>query len=256
MSRLSDTSDKSEKCDGRLTASEDLVLDGFFSSRGRRRIMNGGYLAGVAARLLPEPARVSLLKPPQVGRPLTARFFESGVKILDGDDVVLVAEPRGQLVVRLPHIDLAAARAAMASPEILAGHSAPTCVVCGHDRADGFRIFPGSLRPGLVATSWLVPSIGCHDGEELPSPIVWAALDCPGGWCLEGAHVKFAPALVSQSVDILTPIHAGEEVIVVGWETGRAGQTLRACSAVLDLQGGPLAVSEQACVAVARTWAN
>ncbi len=239
-----------------MTALDDVVLDAFFSSRGRRRIVNGGYAAGVAARLLAGPARVSLVKPPAVGSPLTARLSESGVGIFDRDEVVLVAKPRGQLVVQLPHIDLAAARAAVTSPEVLACHAAPTCVVCGPERTDGFRIFPGSLRAGVVATSWLVPAIGCHDGNEVASPIVWAALDCPGGWCFEGAHVEFAPALVSQSVDILRPIHAGDEVIVVGWETGRAGRMLRACTALLDLQGEPLAVSEQACVALSRTWAE
>jgi hypothetical protein len=236
--------------------SQDVVLDAFFSSRGRRRITNGGYAAGVTARLLAEPAQVSLLKPPVVGCPLTAKVSNSGVQILDGDEVVLVAKPRGQLVVRLPPIDLAAARAAVTSPEALACHAAPTCVVCGPERVDGLRIFPGSLRPGVVATSWVVPAMGCRPGEEVPSPIVWAALDCPGGWCFEGAHVEFAPALVSQSVDILQPIHAGEEVIVVGWETGRAGRIFRAGTALLDLQGGPLAVSEQACVALSRTWAT
>ena len=240
----------------RYTASQNLVLDAFFSSRGRRRITNGGYAAGVAARLLAEPAQVSLVKPPVVGRPLTARFSESGVDIFDRDELVLAAKPRGQLAVKLPHIDLAAARATVTSPHALARHAAPTCVVCGPERADGFRIFPGSLRPGVVATSWHVPTIGCDEGQEMSWPVVWAALDCPGGWCFEGGHVKFAPALVSQSVDILQPIHAGDEVIVVGWETGRTGRMLGACTALLDLRGRPLAVSEQVCVALSRTWAK
>lgn len=233
-----------------------VILDGFFSSRGRRRVVNGGYAAGVTAQLLSEPARVSLLKPPPIGRLLTAQRIESSVKIFDGDEVVLVAEPRGQLDIRVPNIDLAAARAAVAIPEILANHAAPTCVVCGPGRPDGFRIFPGSLGPGLVGTSWRVPPIGCQEGGAVPSPILWAALDCPGGWCFEGGHVDFAPALVSQSVDILKPIHAGEEVIIVGWEKGRAGRKLSACTAALDLEGEPLAVSKQTCVVVTATWAK
>ncbi len=237
-------------------ALDEVILDGFFSSRGRRRIVNGGYAAGVTAGLLGQPARVSLRKPPPVGRPLTVRRVESAVKIFDGDDVVLVAEPRGRLNVRVPDIDLAAARAAVPIPEIFTKHAAPTCVVCGPERADGFRMFPGSLGPGHVATFWRVPSVGCQEGGEVPSPILWAALDCPGGWSFDGGHVEFAPALVSQSVDILTPIHAGEDVIVVGWEMGRAARTLRACTALLDLDGGPLAVSTQTCVAVAATWAK
>ncbi len=235
-----------------MTALEDVVLDGFF--RGPPTSANGGYAAGVTARLLREPARVSLPKPPPIGRPLTARRVESGVKIFDGDEVVLVAKPRGQLDVRVPDINPAAARTAVAIPEILANHAAPTCVVCGPGRADGFRIFPGSLGPGLVATSWRVPSIECQEGAEVSSPILWAALDCPGGWCFEGAHVEFVPVVVSQSVDILKPIHAGEEVIIVGWKTGRAERTLSACTAVLDPEGGPLAVSKQTCIAVPATW--
>jgi hypothetical protein len=237
-----------------MTALEDVVFDGYF--RGPPTSANGGYAAGVTARLLGEPARVSLPKPPPVGHSLTARRVESAVKIFDGDEVVLVATPRGQLDVRVPDIDLAAARAAVAIPEILANHRAPTCVVCGPGRADGFRLFPGSLGPGLVATFWRVPSIGCREGREVSSPILWAALDCPGGWCFEGAHVEFVPVIVSQSVDILKPIHAGEEVIVVGWATGRADRTLRASTAVLDLEGRPLAVSNQTCIAVPATWAK
>ncbi len=235
-----------------MPALEDVVFDSFF--RGPPTSANGGYAAGVTARLLGEPARVRLPKPPPVGRPLTARRVESSVKIFDGDDVVLVAKPRGQLDVRVPHIDVAAARAAVAIPEIVAKHAAPTCVVCGPGRADGLRIFPGSIGPGLVATSWRVPSIECQEGGEVSSPILWAVLDCPGGWCFEGAHVEFVPVLVSQSVDILKPIHAGDEVIIVAWETGRAERTLRACTAALDFEGRPLAVSEQTCVGVPATW--
>jgi hypothetical protein len=96
--------------------------------------------------------RLSLPKPPPVGRPLTVRRLEPAVKILDGDKVVLIAQPRGQLDIRVPPIDLAAARAAAAIPQILAKRRAPTCVVCGPARPDGFRIFPGSLAPRLVAT--------------------------------------------------------------------------------------------------------
>ena len=162
-----------------MTASEDIVFDEFF--RGPPTSANGGYAAGVTARLLGEPARVSLPKPPPVGRPLTPRRVEPGLKVFDGDEVVLVATARGRHDVRVPDIDLVAARSAEAIPEIIANHAAPTCVVCGPGRADGLRIFPGSLGPGLVATSWRVPSIGCQDGEEVSSPILWAALDCPGG---------------------------------------------------------------------------
>jgi hypothetical protein len=239
---------------GHVAAVGDVFFDVFF--RGPPTSASGGYAAGVTARLLDEPARVSLPKPPPVGRRLSVRRVESGVKVFDRDEVVLVAKQRGQLDVQVPHIDLAAARSATGIPEILANHRAPTCVVCGPGRSDGFRIFPGSLGPGLVATPWQVPSIGCQEDGELASPILWAALDCPGGWCFNGAHVEFVPVLVSQSVESLKPVRAGEEVIIVGWATGRADRTLRACTAILDLAGEPLAVSKQTCVAVSAGWAK
>ena len=129
-----------------MTALEEIVFDSFF--RGPPTSANGGYAAGVTARLLGEPARVSLPKPPPVGRPLAARLVEPGLKIFDRDEVVLVATPRRRLDVRVPHIDVATARSVEAIPKILANHAAPTCVVCGPGRAEGLRIFPGSLGPG------------------------------------------------------------------------------------------------------------
>jgi acyl-CoA thioesterase FadM len=85
---------------------------------------------------------------------------------------------------------------------------------------------------------------------------LWAALDCPGGWCFDGAHVKFVPVLVSQSVDVVRSVHAGDEVIIVAWKAGRGGRTLRACTAVLDLEGEPIAVCKQTCVAAPLNWAK
>ena len=76
------------------------------------------------------------------------------------------------------------------------------------------------------------------------------------GWSFEGAGTEFFPALVSQSVEILEPIRAGEEVLVVGWETGREGRKLRASTAILSLAGEPYAVCEQTCLAVPATWAT
>jgi hypothetical protein len=236
-------------------AEKTVRFDRFFC--GPPSSANGGYAAGVTAGILGGAARVSLPKPPPVERLLTVRSAESGVKVFDEDELVLSAKPRsGRLDVRPPEIDLARARAATAIPEILANHRAPTCVVCGPDRADGFRILPGSLGPGLVATSWRVPAIDRREGEEVASPIVWAALDCPGGWCFEGTHTEFVPVLVSQTVDILKPIRTGDELIVVAWATGRAERMLRASTALLDFSGEPLAVSSQTCVAAPFAWAK
>ena len=90
---------------------------------------------------------------------------------------------------------------------------------------------PRIARPGSGGDILAGSLDRCRQGEEVTSPILWAALDCPGGWCFDGAHVEFVPVLVSQSVDIVKPIHAGEEVIIVGWgwvaPTARSGPARR-----------------------------
>ena len=50
-----------------MTALPDVLFDDFFC--GPPRSANGGYAAGVTARLLGGPAMVSLPRPPPVGRP-------------------------------------------------------------------------------------------------------------------------------------------------------------------------------------------
>jgi hypothetical protein len=232
----------------------ELVLDGFF--RGPATSANGGYAAGAAAALLGEAAEVRLLSPPPIDRPLAIRRNHEGIHILDRETVVLTARPRGSLDIELPDVDLVAARNAAATRERLDAHAAPTCVVCGPAREEGLRIFPGTLNATTVATSWTAPAIGCDRGEPLPTPVIWAALDCPGGWSFPGAGTDFFPALISQSVDIIQPVQAGTEVLVIGWETSREDRKLHASTAILDMHGQPLAVCRQTCAAVPLAWAQ
>lgn len=147
-----------------------IVFPRFF--RRPPQSSQGGYAAGVAAGLLDSAAIVTLHKPPPIERPLRVSHEGSGVHLLDGDELVIHAEPCSSIEVEIPDIDLATARAATASPEILAAHVAPTCVLCGSGRQDGFRIFPGRVGEGLVATSWRIPEsavdrsgipVGCTD---------------------------------------------------------------------------------------------
>src|SRR5439155_1527101 len=60
-----------------------------------------------------------------------------------------------------------------------AAHPFPTCYACGPRRppGDGLRLFPGRLPDGRTAAPWVVP-------EDIEPAVVWAALDCPGGWSI------------------------------------------------------------------------
>ncbi|GAA0446932.1 hypothetical protein Ade02nite_85640 [Paractinoplanes deccanensis] len=138
---------------------------------------NGGWSAGAfavaaGARVGGPLLEVTLRVPPPLE---TEMRFEDG-SVLDGETVVAtVAEAGGPLPVVAP-VALAEAEEAARSYAGFTAHPFPTCYVCGTERPDGLRIFPGPLPDGRTAAPWSVPE------QEIGLPTVWAALDCPGGW--------------------------------------------------------------------------
>src|ERR1700738_4467743 len=48
------------------------------------------------------------------------------------------------------------------------------------DRTDGLRSFPGPIADNTTAAPWTVP-------DDVSPAVIWAALDCPGGWAVIGA---------------------------------------------------------------------
>lgn len=83
-------------------------------------------------------------------------------------------------------VTVEAATAASANFRGLSRHPFPSCFGCGLDRTrgDGLRIFAGALPGGFMhAAPWMpYPSLAA-DGA-IPIRVVWAALDCPGGWAV------------------------------------------------------------------------
>jgi hypothetical protein len=136
---------------------------------------NGGYCAGVFA----DGARceVTLRRPPPLDTPLS--MVDGQVRAPDGE-VVAEVVPTGELATAVPPIRYAdAVRASTGYPGFV-DHPFPTCYVCGPDRADGLRIFPGPVSQDTTAAPWTVP-------DGVTPATVWAALDCPGGWAVIGA---------------------------------------------------------------------
>ena len=72
----------------------------------------------------------------------------------------------------VPPVDLETAVAAAARYPGLVEHPFPSCYVCGPQRADGLRIFPGRLPDGRTAAPFRAPA-------QVSAATVWAALDCP-----------------------------------------------------------------------------
>ena len=226
--------------------------------RGPAASANGGFAAGCIASLLDGPVKVRLHKPPPLETPLAVRELERGVEFIDGDDVVLSAVSTAALSTSVPDVDLAAARSVVARLDDLNRHPAPTCFVCGPERPDGLRIFPGVIAEGVVTTRWTPPGDLTDGDGVLPKAIVWAALDCPGGWALTAtsAETDFFPALIEQSVDIVDPIRNGDDLLIVGWRTGSEGRRLFANVALIDAEGKVRAMCQQTCYAMETTWAQ
>ncbi|MFF0470019.1 hypothetical protein ACFYPX_21595 [Micromonospora zamorensis] len=175
---------------------------------------NGGWSAGVFATEAGgnEPVEVTLRRPPPLETELT--LVDGAVRDPSGG---LVAEvrPTGVVDAVVPPVDLATAVAAAAHFPGLVEHPFPGCYVCGPQRADGLRIFPGRLPDGRTAAPFRAP-------EQVGAAMVWAALDCPGGWAVLAPG---RPYLLGRIAAVVTALPGpGDECVVTGELLGVDGR--------------------------------
>jgi hypothetical protein len=173
---------------------------------------NGGWSAGAfavaaGARVGGPPIEVTLRVPP----PLETELIVADGAVRDGETLVAtLAEAAGELVPVAP-----ADPAAAAPYHGFTRHPFRTCYVCGPDRPDGLRIFPGLLPDGRTAAGWTVPA-------DVGLPTVWAALDCPGGWTvLRGERTYVLGRIAVSATELPEP---GAACVVVGEATEVAGR--------------------------------
>ncbi|MEU2663286.1 hypothetical protein [Micromonospora sp. NPDC007220] len=201
---------------------------------------NGGWSAGVLAGAAgPGPVEVTLRRPPPLETPLT---------LVDGE----VRDPQGNLVAQVrptedpravvPPVDLPAARAASAAYPGLVDHPFPGCYVCGPDRADGLRIFPGRLPDGRTAAPFRVPA-------SVTTATVWAALDCPGGWAVIAPGRPYVLGRIAAVVAALP--EPGDECVVTGVMVGGEGRKALVHTSLYGPDGALLAWARATWIAVA-----
>jgi hypothetical protein len=219
---------------------------------------NGGYTCGRLARFVEADAvEVTLRLPPPIGRPLQVERGEGRtVRLVDGegDSATLVAEARP---VELPAEAPApvegaeAAHAAADSPFLdVANHPFPTCFVCGPKRTarDGLRIFAGPVaQRDVFAAPWTPdPGLAGDDGN-LPTELVWAALDCPTSAPVANdwqAEEGFLPIVLARlAVRILARARAGEPHTILSWPVELNGRKRHAGAALHAADGKLLAVA-------------
>jgi hypothetical protein len=198
---------------------------------------NGGWSAGAfavaaGARLGGPAVEVTLRRPP----PLDTELTVADGAVLDGETLVAtLVEAAGELV------PVAPADPAAALPYLgFTHHPFATCYVCGPERPDGLRIFPGLLPDGRTAAPWTVPA-------DVDLPTLWAALDCPGGWTVLRNDRAYVLGRIAVSADELP--EPGGVCVVVGQAIEVAGRKAMVNSTVYAPDGHRIATARATWIA-------
>jgi hypothetical protein len=198
---------------------------------------NGGWSAGLfavaaGARLGGPALEVTLRVPP----PLETEMTYADGSVHAGEVLVAtVTEAAGDIGAVAP-VDPATAAAAPG----FGHHPFPTCYVCGPDRPDGLRIFSGSLPDGRTAAPWVVPG-------EVDQRVLWAALDCPGGWAALGHGRTYVLGRIAVTAEALP--EPGSPCVVMGRATEFSGRKAMVLSTVYGPDGAPLATARATWIA-------
>jgi hypothetical protein len=220
--------------------------------RGPKGCGNGGYTAGLLARLLSAghsgPVEVTLRLPPPLDVPLhVATTTDVPAVRLHTADGGLVAEatraqPVDEVVEPVPYEAAHQAEAAFGG---WARHPFPECFVCGTSRApdEALCLRPGTIDGERTACTWQPrESIG------VDLPVVWAALDCPSGWTADVAGRPIVLGRIRAYVE--TPPRVGMRCVVTGRRLGEEGRKVHTASTLYDEEGRLLAAARQTWIAV------
>jgi hypothetical protein len=191
---------------------------------------NGGVTCGLLAQAT-GLSQVTLRKPP----PLEVAMRLEGFDLYDGDDLVASAAEAAVELAPVTPVGLAEAALATASYAGFEEHPFPTCFVCGPEKADGLRLFPGPVGEGVVAAPW-VP-------EDEDPVMVWAALDCPGGWSHDLPGRPMVLGRMACRIDALP--EPGEDHVVMGWRLSEEGRKCFTGSGLFSASGQLLALAQQ-----------
>jgi hypothetical protein len=199
---------------------------------------NGGYVAGLlAAELAADTVTVALRQPPPLARELQVDTDESGnsARLWDGERLIAEALTGAIVVPPVAAVSHEEARAGAEKFRVAESHPFPRCFVCGPEREDGIRLEPGPVGDGLVASPWTADS----PSHEL----LWAALDCPGGWsCFQPGRPALLGTMTAQVVELPGD---GEQCVVMGLARTREGRKLHAATAAYGADGRLLGRAEQ-----------
>jgi len=207
---------------------------------------NGGYSAGLVASHVDGAAsgvEVTLRLPPPLQTELTVRAEEK-LRIFAGADLIAEAEPSAVGTDdAVPPVSYPDAVEAAKSYRGFVSHPFPTCFVCGPERepGDGLRLFPGKLDDGRTAAPFVVPT-------DISPVLVWAVLDCPGGWSVP---LETRPHVLGRMAARVDGMPApGDQCVVMGRMVGQEGRKAYVRSTLYGSSGVVLATSRATWLAV------
>lgn len=209
---------------------------------------NGGYTAGMLARYLNSPTGsvVTLRRPPPLRTPLDVRTGTDRIGVYHGQTLIAeaVPVPEDEPVTRVvPPVGWREAIQLSQSYPGLRRHPFPTCFVCGPERppGDGMRLFAGRLPDGRTAAPWVVP-------EDVEPTLMWAALDCPGGWSID---IEARPFVLGRLAAFVHGVpEPGDGCVVMGAGVGAEGRKAYTVSTVYGVDGQVLATARATWIAI------
>lgn len=182
---------------------------------------NGGYVSGLIAAQVgsDRPVTTTLRQPPPLDVALSWETEGETVRLLTAGGALVGEAAPGTFAHDPPTAPTPeqAAAGESAYPGHV-GHPFDTCFTCGTARTDGdgLRIFTGPFAPGdtTVAATWVPHHAQLDPDGVLPAPVVWAAIDCAGGWT---ADFTIHPTVLGRMTgQVLRHPEAGEACTVTG----------------------------------------
>jgi hypothetical protein len=237
-----------------LSAERVVVAERFAGPPGAA---NGGWVCGLlAARLPAGPVEVTLRRPVPLGTPLAVEVVGGAAVLRTGEEVLAEGRPAAAPETgAVPHVGLAASRAATLRPEQVEAHPFPGCFGCGPERdpAEAVALHPGPVpgHPGVWTTAW-TPGAGLPQGPggALDPALAWVALDCPSA--AAAVPVGAPPHVLGRLCgEVAGELRVGEELAVVAWGLGHEGRKRWAASAIVRPEGTVVARARATWIALA-----
>ncbi|HSK90400.1 MAG TPA: hypothetical protein VK875_03715 [Euzebyales bacterium] len=208
-------------------------------------IGQGGVTGGLlAATVTDGPVDVRLHAPAPLDRDLHVRRHPGGgeATLVDpGGRTIATARSIAAIDGTAPPVaDLATARSVTGT--LNDRNPIARCVVCGREREDGLRVWPGPRPDGPgVAAAFTVPT-AFRDGDgALARPFVFGALDCTSGFAVVRESAGGFALTGSLQVQIDGPVPAGAPVIGTAAVAGRGRRTWLVDAALWSAGGDVLA---------------